>query len=231
MAMHLIALIDLLKRLADARVFPCIRELITEGLYPERLSPEDLRPSRQDITQFLAAWFRHVDVPEEICREWMIPYCTERLSAMSSSSLSQIRHSTKSNVKYIYKSQVPFLCGAKSNIFKASCTETCPLFHEMTEEHQKKAAKRTERAHKPEVLDPVPVATGSNAVGSAKEIYQEQFIKAMEFAGDQIAKGVRKKHVVTLLNEKGFKTRTGRKWTQAILSFELKKVGKIPSNL
>jgi hypothetical protein len=217
MAMHLNTLIDLLKRLAEARVFPCIRELISEGLYPERLSPGDLRPSRQDVTQFLAAWFRHVDVPEEICREWMIPYCTEHLSAMSSSSLSQIRHSTKSNVKYIYKSRVPFLCGAKNNIFKASCTEACPLFDAMTEEHQKKPEKRTEQAHEPEVLDPMP------AVASVKETYQEQFIKAMEFASDQIAEGVKRKHVVTLLNEKGFKTRTGRKWSDSILNSELKK--------
>jgi len=223
--MPLIALIDILRRRAEARVFPCIRELITEGLYPERLSPEERVPSRQDITQFLAAWFRHVDVPQEICLEWLIPYCTERLSAMSSSSISQIRHSTKSNIKYIYKSHLPFECGAKNNIFKASCAETCPLFDEMTKKDQMKSAEKTARHYKPERLDQRAIEVDNVAVGSVKEQHQEQFHQAMEFVCDQMAKGVAKKHIVKVLNEKGFKTRTGRIWSQGILSFELKKVG------
>jgi len=232
--MHLNILIDILKRQAEGRVFPCIRELITEGLYPERLSPEDLKPSRHDITQFLATWFRYMDIPEEICREWMIPYCTERLSAMSSSAISQIRHNTKSNVKYIYKSQVPFKCGAKNNIFKASCAENCPLFEEMTEKHQEKMVERAEmveRGYEPERFDQKKIEADNAAVGSLKEQYQEQFVKAMAFACDQVAKGVIKKHIVTLLNEKGFKTRTGRKWSQAILASEFKKVREKSSDL
>ena len=232
--MHLNILIDLLKRQAEARVFPCIRELITEGLYLERLSPEDPKPSRHDITQFLAAWFRYMDVPEEICREWMIPYCTERLSAMSTSTLSQIRHNTKSNVKFIYKSQVPFTCGAKNNLFKASCAENCPLFEEMSEKHQEKMAERAEmveRRYEPERLDQKKIEADNAAVSSRKEQYREQFVKAMAFACEQVAKGVVKKHIVTHLNEKGFKTRTGKRWSQGILAIELKKVREKSSDM
>ncbi len=233
MDMHLTTLTDLLKRLAEARVFPCIRELITEGLHPERLSPEAPKPSRHDITHFLAAWFRYVDIPEEICREWMIPYCTERLSAMSTSSLSQIRHNTKSIVKYIYKSQVPFTCGAKNNILKASCAENCPLFEEMTEKHQEKVAEQTkivERQYEPERLDPKKIEAANVPYVSLKEQYQEQFVKAMAFACDQVDKGVAKKYIVAQLNERGFKTRTGRKWSPSILTSELKKVKETSSD-
>ncbi len=231
--MYLDTLIDLLKKEAEARVFPCIRELIMEGLHSERFSSDDLVPSRQDITQFVAAWFRHIGIPKDLCREWMIPFCTERLSAMSSSSLSRIRHSTKSNVKYIYRSEVPFECGAKNNLFKASCAETCPLFDQMTEKHQKKLAKQAEqveRRYEPERLDPKAIEAGNVAVGSLKEQYQEQLVKAMEFACEEVAKGVAKKHIVNMLNEKGFKTRTGRRWSQGILSGELKRIREKSSN-
>ena len=231
--MYLEALLDLLKKEAEARVFPCIRELLTEGLHLERFSSDDLIPSRQDITQFVAAWVRYAGMPQDACREWMIPYCTERLSAMSSSSLSRIRHSTKSNVKYIYTSEVPFECGAKNNLFKASCAETCPLFDQMTEKHQKKLAKQAEqveRRYEPERLDPKAIEAGNVALGSLKEQYQEQLVKAMEFACEEVAKGVTKKHIVNMLNEKGFKTRTGRRWSQGILSGELKRIREKSSN-
>lgn len=224
--MHLNTLIDLLKKQAEAQVFPCIRELITEGLHSERLPPDDPAPSRQDITQFVAAWFQHIGTPKDVCREWMIPYCAERLSAMSSSSISQIRHSTKSNVKYIYKFEIPFECGAINNIFKASCAETCPLFEEMTEKYQKKMAEKAEKAerrYEPERLDQKAIAADNATVGLLKERYQEQFVKAMEFVRDQMAKGVARKHIVNRLNEQGLKTRTGRKWNHGTLSSELKR--------
>ena len=229
-----ISLIDLLKKQAELRLFSCIRELITEGLHPERLSPEDTAPSRQNVTQFVAAWFLHVGIPQDVCREWMIPYCTERLSAISSSSISQIRHSTKSNVKYIYKFRVPFECGAKNNIIKASCVETCPLFEKMTEKHQQKMAEQVEmveRRYEPERLDPKAVDASSPPVGSLKDQYREQFVKAIACACDQVEKGVKNMYIVELLNEKGLKTRTGRKWTGAILASELKKIREKSSDL
>ncbi len=225
--MSLNTLIDLLRKHAEARVFPCIRELITEGLHSERLSPDDPAPSRQDITQFVVAWFRHIGVPKDLCREWMIPYCTERLSVMSSSSISQIRHSTKSNVKYIYKSEVPFECGAKNNIFRASCAETCPLFDKMTEKHQQKMAEKAEKVEKryePERLDQKAIAANRGTFKSSKEQHREQFVKAMEFVCDQVAGGVTTRHIVKMLDEKGYKTRTGKKWSRAILFVELKKL-------
>ena len=234
MANYDVSLIDLLKKQAELKLFSCIRELITEGLHPERLPPGDLSPTRQDVTQFVAAWFRHTGVPQDICEEWMIPYCTERLSAISASSLSQIRHSTKSNIKYIYKSQVPFECAGKNNSLKASCTGTCPLFEEMTEKHQQKMAEQVEmveRQYEPERLDPKAVDAGAPAPGFLKDQYREQFVKAMAFVCDQEGKGIKRKIITDQLNEKGFKTRTGRKWTPAILASELKKAKEKPSDL
>lgn len=59
---------------------------------------------------------------------------------------------------------------------------------------------------------------------SVKQKYRDQFEKALEVLQDQIKKGVSKPHIAVLLNDRGFKTRTGRKWTVPILQTELKKL-------
>ncbi len=56
-----------------------------------------------------------------------------------------------------------------------------------------------------------------------KEKYRDQFEKAWEVVLDSINKGVAIKNIVTVLNERGLKTRTGREWTFSILQAELKK--------
>ena len=58
---------------------------------------------------------------------------------------------------------------------------------------------------------------------SVKQKYRDQFEKALEVVQDQIKKGVAIPDIVVLLNDRGFKTRTGRKWTYSILQSELKK--------
>jgi hypothetical protein len=64
---------------------------------------------------------------------------------------------------------------------------------------------------------------GASTRQSVKEMYQEQFEKAMKFAFEKLNQGIARKRIVRLLNEEGFKTRTGRIWTLSILSGELKR--------
>lgn len=59
---------------------------------------------------------------------------------------------------------------------------------------------------------------------SIKAQYKEQFDKAMEVMQHHLERGVHKKEIVNLLNDEGYKTRTGKKWSYSTLSNELKKL-------
>ena len=58
-----------------------------------------------------------------------------------------------------------------------------------------------------------------------KEKYKEQFGKALEYMEEKVGQGISKKDLVVLLNNQGFKTRTGRPWTYPILLTEIKARG------
>ena len=149
----------------------------------------------------------------------MIGYCVDVLSTISSSSNSQIRHSTKSNIKYIYNSDVAFDCGCENNVFKASCDRNCPVYNEMADRYKERKVREAKQSYEPE---PKHYRVGTERL-SAKETYKDQFERALEVMEEHIKKGVPKQDIVTLLNDAGFKTRTGRKWTVPILQSELKK--------
>jgi hypothetical protein len=61
---------------------------------------------------------------------------------------------------------------------------------------------------------------------SIKDEYKDQFEKAIEVAQLHLKQGVSKKEIVNLLNDKGFKTRTGKKWTYSLLGNELRKLNR-----
>lgn len=197
-------------------LFPCVRDLISSGMESKHLSVGHNGASRQDITQYLAAWFKYIGVSQDDCQDWMIEYSVQILSEISSSSYSRIRHSTKSNLKYIYKSDVGFDCGCENNIFKAFCSLKCPVYKEMSDKYKQTppAPQIYEYRSTIEKIEPESL--------SLKEGYREQFEKALETAIRHIENGVSKKDVLILLNKCEFKTRTGRKWTYSTLLNELK---------
>ena len=219
--MHLNRLKQILRENDLKYLFPCITDLVTNGLNLARFSSEDDRPSRQDITQCIAAWFKYIGISADECRDWMIEYSVDVLSTISSSPKSQIRHSTKSNIKFIYKSDVSFDCGGENNVFKASCDRNCPVYNEMSDRYKERKAKEAKRSYEPEP-EPEHYGVGIERL-SAKETYKDQFEKALEIMEDHIKKRVSKQDIVTLLNDRGFKTRTGREWTYGILGFEVKR--------
>ena len=205
-------------------LFSCIKDLVSNGLKLERFSAEDKNiPSRQDVTQYIAAWFKYTGLSSEECREWMIEYCVGMLSAVSSSSKSKIRHSTKSNIKYIYKYDVAFNCKCDKNRFKASCESNCPVYKEMADK-----AKESEIINAVDSYEIIHRAADKimPEKSSIKDKYKEQFEKAIEFAKHHIGQRISKKEIVNLLNAGGFKTRTGKKWSYSILSIELNKLNK-----
>jgi len=114
-----------------AAIYPCIGDLVVNGIQVSRFAPSDFVPNRQDVTQYLAAWCRNAHLSEDACRTWLCDYAVSMLSPLSTSSPSGIRHSTKSNVKYIYRSERPFICEHEGNRFRAECSQACRVYSEM----------------------------------------------------------------------------------------------------
>lgn len=215
----LTALITVLGDRGTERIYPCIRDLVGNGPVLSRFSADDRTPNRQDITQYLAAWCRYAELTAEECRMWLTEYCVDVLSPISNTSLSGIRHSAKSTVKFIYRSGIRFACERKENRFKAKCDVNCPAFTDS-------GAKADHEPDHPsgEVCPIQPAEQVETTVFPVKAIYREQVEQALELVRLEIRKGTKLKHIVQLLDERGLKTRTGRKWTYSNLHSELAKM-------
>ncbi|MDM8550226.1 hypothetical protein QUF72_09120 [Desulfobacterales bacterium HSG2] len=219
---HLATLKKILKEKNKKCLFPCIGDLVRRGVVLKRFSDEDDIPGRQEATRYIAGWFKYVGVSEEVCLEWMTEYSLDVLSAISSSSKSQIRHSTKSNIRYIYRADLPFDCGCMNNPFKASCRRTCPIYKEMLDKYEERMAREANRDYDIEIEDGREYDESKIEKTTIKDQYSEQFEEAWELAEKLIEEGVPRKKIINILNERGLRTRTGRKWTYAILGVELK---------
>lgn len=220
--MHLNRLRKVISENNQEYIFPCIEDLVENGLDLTRFSSDGHSPSRQDVTQYIAAWFKYIGLSADACREWMSEYCVDVLSAISSSSRSRIRHSTKSNIKYIYASDTTFNCGCEENALKAACAPTCPIYEEMTQSAEESKVATTDKTY--EIKPEDRVATEIAPSYSVKEKHRGQFAEAMRIAQEHLEQRVSRKEIVSLLNERGFKTRTGRQWTSSILAGELKRL-------
>ena len=211
---HQSAINKILEGIDPKYLFPCVKDIIS-GRIESKSSPAF---SRQDVTQYLASWFKYIGVSKEGCQEWMIEYAIQVLSKISSSSHSRIKHSTKSNLKYIYKSDVSFDCGCENNIFKASCNQNCPIYKEMSDKYKERKIQRSRQTY-----DIKPISNNYELEQySLKDKYKEQFEKALETAIKYVEKGISKKEIVKSLNNQDFKTRTGKKWTYPTFMRELK---------
>jgi hypothetical protein len=129
--MYLQKLMDIIVNKNKTEPFICIKDLIENGLSLDRFADDSFRPSRHEITLFLASWCKLTGLEAENYRDWLTNYCVDILSEISSSSASQIRHSTKSSINYIHRSNIPFSCNCENNIFKAPCSSNCPIYDEM----------------------------------------------------------------------------------------------------
>lgn len=216
-----------LRRLSDffsdsskGKIYPCIQDLVKNGLQGTRFSPDARIPTRQEVTQYLAAWCRHAGLNQEDCLAWLVEYSVAMLSSISKASPSGIRHSTKSNVNYIYRADIPFLCECDENPFRAHCSTDCPLYAGM----QAKLAER--RNKKPDILHVIQGPAGIPEIQkpSVRERYKDQFETAMEVIRSEIEKGTERKAILDLLIERGFKTRTGKRWTYSILGNEQSRI-------
>lgn len=204
-------------------LFTCIRDLLENGPTGTFHANEGLKPSRHEITHYLAKWARSVGLSHSQCLEWLVGYSVDVLARISSSSLSQIRHNTKSIVKFVYGSEVTFHCGKQKNAVKGRCEGSCPIHDTVPESPDNESEAHTAAAYfKREIHadPPEPVFV------SVKEAFFEQFEQAMVIARAHRENGMSISRIVKILNDKGFKTRTGKPWTAGICSNELRRSGE-----
>ncbi len=216
--MYLEKLLDIIKDDQKKDPFVCIRDLVENGLSEDRFTSDDglMKPTRHDITLFIAAWCRFAGLEPEIYGEWLINYSVDVLSKISSSSKSQIRHSTKSSIKYIHRSNVDFICNCENNIFKAHCSPDCPIYDAMKivyernlEAEQQRILEYQKKANVPEP-DPESLPVTKR--------YEKQFLEAVGIIEERLKKGDTKKTIAAFLQSKGYKTRRGYDWSPATVS-------------
>ncbi len=217
----------LLGERSGALLYPCIEDLVENGPDVAKLEAAEVTPDRQGVTQYLAAWSRHIGLDQETCRVWLTDYALETLAAISGTKPSGIRHSTKSNVRYIYRSEIPFVCGRERNRFRARCNEQCPVYTVMGDQPRWGAPARAIPLPGPgEPLfpeRPVPVIAPVviQEYVPLKKRYREQFEEALKVVKAGLAKRERRETIVKQLNQSGLKTRTGRAWTYGTLAREI----------
>ena len=171
---------------AKGTIYPCIRDLVEHGIDLTRFADGKIRPQRQDVTQYLAAWSRHAGLSEAESSAWLIDYCVALLASLSKRTPAAIRHSTKSNLRYIYRSAVPFLCHCADNPFRAHCSPDCPVYPDMQAALRAKAAELLKP--KPIVIRPAPVIV---TVLPVKKANLEQFQTGLRLALDEVRKGTK----------------------------------------
>lgn len=202
-------------------IYPCIADLVANGLQVSRFAPSDHMPNRQDVTQYLAAWCKDARLSKDAARTWLCDYAVSTLAPLSNSSPSAIRHSTKSNVTYIYRSDRPFVCEREDNKFRANCSKTCPVYDEMvTKAAKMKADSLAAMKRRHAAVLPTDVVIAS----SVKKVHREQFLSAMQLVSREVSKGTKKSLILDLLKQQGMKTRTGREWTYTVLASEIRKL-------
>jgi len=201
-------------------IYPCIQDLVENGLTVARFSPADRIPTRQDVTQYLASWCRHAGLSQEDCHGWLVEYSVVMLSSISRTSPSGIRHSTKSNVKHIYHADIPFICECDENPFRAHCSTNCPAYADM----QAKLIERRSKKPNIEHINERPAEIFEMQKSLVRETNKEQFEATLEVIRSEMERGTERKAILDLLIERGFKTRRGKKWSYSILGNEQSRI-------
>jgi len=214
--MHEKKLIKIIGKKAYNVAYPCIKDLINNGISMDRFTESCNKPNRQDVSSFLAAWCKHIGLTKEDYREWLIDYSIDVLSAISSSKPSRIRHSTKSAIKFIHKSDAPFICNCEHNIFKAACSKDCVIYEKMNEIYLVNLEKKQKllEKYKNRSSDEIPI----DGCLTKKEQSKKQFEKTLDLIKQYINQGHKKKEIVKMLNDEGYTTMIGREWKAGYLS-------------
>lgn len=214
--MYLQKLLDISLTAGKIEPFPCLQDLLRNGLSAERFAADESRPNRSTITLFIAGLCKRMGLDAESYRDWLINYSIDVLSKISGSTAAAIRHSTKSVIGFTHRTDVPFCCDVQHNNCKATCSPTCPLYEEMSalrlanlEREREKAAGGGQMRLRQE---PIPIEQLQ-----VTKRYRKQYDEALELLPELIAAGHTRREIAATLNQKGYKTITGRDWNIRIV--------------
>jgi hypothetical protein len=211
--MFLSRLKDLLRE--SERAMPAwMEELLLHGPRLEEWPEPRMRPNRMEMTEFLARWLKYAGIGRQEALEWLLGYCCEVLSEYSQSGRSQIRHGAKYNVRYVYDGSIECDFSALEGSLPAEF-EGRPPFMPVLERWREQLEEEKRRRRESYVWVP-PV------VLSVKERYREQFEKGLQFAREKLGAGEGLAKVLTLMNQQGFLSRTGRRWSASTLMLSLR---------
>jgi len=219
-------------------VYACLQDLFEHGPIGTRGGPAvDHRPSRSDITHYLAKWSRAAGLTQEAALEWLGAYALDVLAAISTSSAGAIRHNTKGIVKFVYQSGYPFNCAKEQNPLHCRCDPQCPVYAQPEQPLPRPApvpapARPGIRA-KRKVAEPAPEAGEASTPqvwqGRVKDQYRERHEKALIVIQEMRAAGHKPGAILEHLNRESLPTKTGRKWTAALLYQAARPPGRAPS--
>lgn len=171
----------------------CIRDIVTNGIVSPRFRDVSV-PEPQELTRYLAAWFDYIGISPDSSLKWMRAYCSDVLA----------------DSRYVLISDAEFDCGCEDNLFRSPCRRSCPIYAEMYQKHTVRKRKK---------------ASEKSDAGTVNTPVKGKYIRQFEEASDLLLRlnddGFSRKEIVSVLNEQGFKTRTGRVWTYPIVCFEL----------
>jgi hypothetical protein len=197
-----------------------LEDLVVHGpryeLWPTAIS---YCPNRVALTEFLGRWLKAAGVPQDRALDWLLEYCRQVLAQFSKTGPSGIRHGTKANTRWVYKSALSFDFDAIARHELAPDWTGKPaymhVFHRWRELLPEEKAKELERYRQnyrpPERILPVKVR------------HSERFEQGMKFAREKRAAGEDLEKIRVQLNEAGYPTRTGRKWSNSTLDRELRR--------
>jgi hypothetical protein len=198
---------------ARQRTVPAwLQDLLQLGPRLEECPPIPYRPNRNMLTEFLARWLKSAGFSQEECLAWLDPYCLVVLGPYSHSGRSAIRHGTKANVRWVYSSDFVF-------DFEAMAQEPPEAGHEQSAPYISmlwkwyRALEQEKKRKRESYVPPVfPV------VLPVKVRFREQYEKGVAVAVQKRSEGMKLFTLAQYLNEQGWKTKTGRAWTPALLS-------------
>lgn len=215
---------DILDVRINEYLFPCIEDLLLNGLSQERFAEGEGMPNRQKVTEFLARWCNFTGMSQEQCLDWLTEFALEVLSSRSRSGPSAIRHGTKSMTRYVYSQNKSFLCGCEMNSFHLRCETNCIIYV-----HQKNEYSVQEQKSKALYESILSKADNENREADKihaklKDKYREQYEKALQVIKEEIANGSSNKMILNILLDAGFKSITGKQWTMSLVFNERKKL-------
>ena len=189
-----------------------LEDLVLNGPRYEQWIPAKGLLYRMALTEFLARWLKAAGLSQEQTLEWLLEYTFQTLAQFAKTGRSGIRHGTKGNTRWVYNSDFSFDFDAIANQPLSPDWMGKPAYMPVFAHWQELLPLEKKKAQELRIASAPPMISRS-----VKERHREKYEEGLKIAREKQAADDTLEQIVQLLNETGFPTRTGRKWTQGTL--------------